>query len=347
MRAPVSPYSVSLDRQTRVSMWGLYSIGRIIEAGFGVCWQASKIGISKQRTGQRDNEHHCQHCTMASAMHRPSGLKSASNSCTSIPFYPPLVCPFQIWASSEDKMIMWYNVTFWSPQTTTRGWSFPFGMCRHLMPLPEMLPCTWPCRISMKFQGHHGMPAFLQAERCQLIRKNDMNVIVGVQFFKTRSHVTVTLGNHLLSLKVLFTSGSTGKPKVVRASHTAVGDPSGQRFCRTQKLTSTCWYLLYHVIPIGWACHQANTANTFDFIWFPCFHHDFERFVTEFGQGHDSLVARCATSSASSNRCECLGNGFQLKMLQGGRILDAEVFFCSFVFRIPMFSRIQSLNFKL
>ena len=47
----------------------------------------------------------------------------------------------------------------------------------------------------MEFQGHHGMPAFLQAERCQLIRKNDMNVIVGVQFFKTRSHVTVTLGN--------------------------------------------------------------------------------------------------------------------------------------------------------
>ena len=128
-----------------------------------------------------------------------------------------------------------------------------------------MLPCTWPCRNSMELQGHHGMPAFLQAERCQLIRKNDMNIILGVQFFKTRSHVTVTLGNHLLSLKVLFTSGSTGKPKVVRASHTAVGDPSGQRFCRIQKLTSTCWYLLYHVIPIGWACHQANTANTFDF----------------------------------------------------------------------------------
>ena len=67
--------------------------------------------------------------------------------------------------------------------------------------------------------------------------------------------------------------------------------------------------------------------------------YDFERSVTESGQGHDSLVARCATSSASSNRCECLRNGFQLK---GGRIHDAEVFFGSFVFSNVF--RIQSLN---
>ena len=67
--------------------------------------------------------------------------------------------------------------------------------------------------------------------------------------------------------------------------------------------------------------------------------YDFERSVTESGQGHDSLVARCATSSASSNRCECLRNGFQLK---GGRIHDAEVFFGSFVF--PMFSEFNLLT---
>ena len=96
-RAPVSPYSVSLDRQTRVSMWGLYSIGRIIEAGFGVCWQASKIGTSKQRTGQRDNEHHCQHCTMASAMHRPSGQNRLP---TPAPLSPPCL-------SISDLSLIW------------------------------------------------------------------------------------------------------------------------------------------------------------------------------------------------------------------------------------------------
>ena len=105
-RAPVSPYSASLDRQTRVSMWGLYSIGRIIEAGFGVCWQ--------DLTGFQDWYIKTAHRATWQRTPLPTlynGIGHASALWIKIGFqllhlYPPLVCPFQIWASSEDKTIM-------------------------------------------------------------------------------------------------------------------------------------------------------------------------------------------------------------------------------------------------
>lgn len=99
-RSPVSPYSVSLDRQTRVSMWGLYSIGHV---RFVFDWTHHRGGFWSLLTGFQDWYIKTEHRTtwqrtplptLYNCIGHASALwtRSASNSCTSI---PPLFVDFR------------------------------------------------------------------------------------------------------------------------------------------------------------------------------------------------------------------------------------------------------------